>query len=111
MSWWFNHFVKFHFPVGTLVVNVLGCLLIGMFARLTHPEDGWEIPQVVRQAAMIGFLGGFTTFSSFALQTMDMFHGGQWVEGSLNVFLSVTLCLLAVWGGWVLATLFVKNLA
>lgn len=84
------------FPVGTLVVNVLGCFAIGLFAGMTRPDGGLLISPLVRQAIMIGFLGGFTTFSSFALQTLVLFTEGEWAYAALNITLSVTSCLLAV---------------
>jgi CrcB protein len=110
VSWWCA--VKFgpSFPVGTLVVNVLGCFLIGVFAGLTRPDGGWELPPIVRQAVMLGFFGGFTTFSSFALQTLNLVNDGQWLFASLNVGLSVFLCLVAVWLGWMAALLLIRPL-
>ena len=91
------------FPIGTLAVNVLGCFIIGLFAGATRPDGGLVVAPVVRQAIMIGFLGGFTTFSSFGLQTMDLFSEGEWLYGMLNIALSVVLCLAAVWLGQVIA--------
>jgi CrcB protein len=55
-------------PIGTLVVNILGCFIIGVFAGITRPDRGLLVHPVICQAVMIGFLGGFTTFSSFGLQ-------------------------------------------
>jgi CrcB protein len=97
------------FPVGTLVVNVLGCLLIGVFAGITRPDGGLLLHPVVRQAVMIGFLGGFTTFSSFALQTVALLGDGEWGYAAINVTLSVVLCLAAVWIGMILATEIVRG--
>ena len=59
------------FPIGTLAVNVLGCFIIGVFAGITRPDGGVLVHPVIRQAVIIGFLGGFTTFSSFGLQTIS----------------------------------------
>jgi fluoride exporter len=86
------------FPIGTLVVNVLGCFTIGVFAGITRPDGGLLMHPVIRQAVMIGFLGGFTTFSSFGLQTMALVADGEWGYAALNISLSVVLCLLAVCG-------------
>jgi fluoride exporter len=91
------------FPIGTLVVNILGCFIIGTFAGITRPDGGLLIHPVIRQAVMIGFLGGFTTFSSFSLQTIALFNDGEWGYVALNIALSVVLCLLAVWLGQVVA--------
>jgi CrcB protein len=91
------------FPVGTLAANVLGCLLIGLFAGITRPDGGLMIHPVARQAAMIGFFGGFTTFSSFGLQTIALFESGEWVYAILNIALSLALCLIATWAGQVVA--------
>jgi CrcB protein len=91
------------FPVGTLTVNALGCLLIGMFAGITRPDGGLLIHPVARQAVMIGFFGGFTTFSSFGSQTMALFESGDWAYAILNIVLSFALCLIATWVGQVVA--------
>jgi CrcB protein len=97
------------FPIGTLVVNILGCLLIGLFAGITRPEGGLFIHPLIRQAVMIGFLGGFTTFSSFGLQTIALLSDGEWGYASAKILLSVVLCLAAVWIGQVLATQIVRG--
>ena len=97
------------FPVGTLVVNILGCFIIGLFAAMTRPDGGLLVSPIVRQAVMIGFLGGFTTFSSFALQTVSLFGDGEWGYATLNVLLSVVLCLLAVWGGQIIGIQLVRG--
>ena len=67
----------FVFPVGTLAVNILGCFIIGVFAGITRPDGGLLVHPVIRQAVMTGFLGGFTTFSSFGLQTIALFTDGE----------------------------------
>ncbi|HEY5704071.1 MAG TPA: fluoride efflux transporter CrcB [Terrimicrobiaceae bacterium] len=97
------------FPLGTLVVNILGCFIIGVFAGVTRPDGGLLVHPVIRQAVMIGFLGGFTTFSSFGLQTIALFSDGEWGYGALNIALSLVLCLAAVWVGQVIATLIVRG--
>lgn len=89
------------FPWGTLLVNVLGSLLIGALAAMTE-NDRWSIPLVARQFLMIGILGGFTTFSSFSLQTLMLARSGAIFMAGLNVLASVGLCLLAAWLGFVL---------
>ena len=94
------------FPVGTLVVNVLGCFVIGVFAGLTGPDGLFFTSPLTRQVVMIGVLGGFTTFSSFSLQTLNLLAAGDWLRASWNIILSVALCLLAVWLGHIVATTF-----
>ncbi|MGD9842916.1 MAG: CrcB family protein, partial [Steroidobacteraceae bacterium] len=84
------------FPWGTLLVNVVGSLLIGALAGLS--ESGrWLLPLNLRQFLMIGMLGGFTTFSSFSLQTLMLARGGSVLLAGLNVMASVGLCLCAAW--------------
>lgn len=87
------------FPVGTLAVNALGCLLIGIFTAATGPDGPFLVPPVVRQFVAIGVLGGFTTFSSFSLQTISLVSDGEWLYAGLYVFLSLAICLLFVWAG------------
>ena len=97
------------FPIGTLVVNVLGCFIIGVFAGITRAEGGILVHPVIRQAVMIGFLGGFTTFSSFGLQTISLLNDGEWRYATLNIVLSVALCLAAVWIGQIIAAQVVRG--
>src|SRR5205085_4974403 len=68
------------FPVGTLVVNVVGSFIIGLFAALTGPEGLLLTSPLTRQVVMIGVLGGFTTFSSFSFQTMSLLGDGEWLR-------------------------------
>lgn len=90
-----------HFPYGTLTVNVLGSLAIGflyvwLFDRL-NVGPAW------RAFALIGFLGAFTTFSAFSMETLNLMLQGAWLRSLLNVLLSVTLCILAAAAGLWLA--------
>jgi len=87
------------FPWGTLVVNIAGSFLIGFFFTLTAPDGRLFVSGSTRQFVMTGFCGGFTTFSSFSLQTLNLMQDGEWVDAGLNVAGSVTLCLLGVWLG------------
>ena len=89
------------FPYGTLLVNVLGSLLIGYLVVLL-PESGHNSP-VLRLLLITGVLGGFTTYSAFSIETLTLLQEGQMVKAGLNIVLSVLVCLLAVWLGYLLA--------
>ncbi|MGH9808351.1 MAG: fluoride efflux transporter CrcB [Terriglobia bacterium] len=91
------------FPWGTLFVNVTGSFVIGFFATLTGPDGRIFAGSTTRQFVMLGILGGFTTFSSFSLQTLNLANDGEWLQTGGNIVLSVVLCLLAVWLGHLLA--------
>ncbi len=91
------------FPWGTLVINVTGSFVIGLFATLTGPDGRWLASPSFRQFFMLGICGGYTTFSSFSLQTLDLAREGEWLQAAANTVLSVVLCLLGVWLGHVLA--------
>lgn len=89
------------FPLGTLVVNVTGCFLIGLLMSLLT-ERFWPHPNW-RLLLVVGFLGGYTTFSSFEYETYSAIRdGGLWI-GLINIVASVTLGYLAVWLGVLLA--------
>ena len=87
------------FPLGTVLVNISGCLVIGFFAALTIPAGRYAIPADLRQFFMVGVCGGYTTFSSFSLQTLVLADAGDALRAAINVVVSVLLCLLAVWAG------------
>ena len=89
------------FPVNTLVINIIGSFLIGIFAAMGVPEGRIYLNPETRKFLMFGLCGGFTTFSSFSLQTFNLANDGEWLYAGLNVILSVTLCLFAVWLGYV----------
>jgi fluoride exporter len=91
------------FPVGTLVVNVSGSFVIGFVATLTGPDGRVFVGPDARLFVMAGICGGYTTFSSFSLQTLNLAEEGQWLYAGANVILSVILCLVAVWLGHILA--------
>jgi CrcB protein len=93
------------FPYGTLAVNVTGSLIIGIFAALTDPEGRWLVSPSFRQFFMIGVCGGYTTFSSFSLQTLSLAQDGEWFRAAANAVASFALCLLAVWLGHFSVTL------
>ncbi len=91
------------FPWGTLIVNVSGSFVIGFFATLTGPDGRLLVSGTVRQFMMVGICGGYTTFSSFSIQTLNLMRDGEWFGVGANVFASVILCLLSVWIGAVAA--------
>ena len=96
------------FPFGTLAVNITGSLIIGAFAALTDPEGRWLVSPSFRQFIMIGICGGYTTFSSFSLQTLALAQDGEWFRAVANSIASFALCLLAVWLGHFCVTLVSK---
>jgi CrcB protein len=89
------------FPYGTLVVNGLGCFLIGFLAALA--ESRAVFTSEVRLFIFVGILGGFTTFSSFALETLSLARDSQSAAALANIGLQLTLGLVAVWIGNVMA--------
>ena len=84
------------FPWGTLLVNVAGSFAIGFFATLTGEDGRWPVSAAGRAFFMAGICGGFTTFSAFSLQTLELARNDQWLSAGLNVLGSVVLCLLCV---------------
>ena len=96
------------FPWGTLTVNVLGSFIIGVLAAFTL-QDGRmnsEARVFTTQFLMIGVCGGFTTFSSFSLQTLNLVRDREWLYAGGNILLSVVLCLIATWLGFLIGSAF-----
>lgn len=91
------------FPWGTVLINVLGSFVIGFFGTLTLAGSRFAVSNNARLFVMVGLCGGFTTFSSFSLQTFDLLRAGAPWRALGNIFLSVTLCLAAVAAGHLLA--------
>ncbi|MBX6323289.1 MAG: fluoride efflux transporter CrcB [Rhodospirillaceae bacterium] len=91
------------FPFGTLAVNVVGSFVIGFFATLTGPDGRLLVGADARQFVMVGLCGGYTTFSSFSLQTLNLIREGALLQAGGNVVLSVLLCMVAVWAGHIAA--------
>ena len=87
------------FPHGTLLVNVSGCFLMGFLTELFLQRFALSVDY--RAAVLVGFLGAYTTFSTFSLETIYLFEAGSVVKAFLNIFLSVALCLTACWMGLV----------
>ena len=96
------------FPWGTLAINVTGSFVIGIIGALAIPEGRMDSPsrQFATQFLMIGVCGGYTTFSSFSLQTLNLLREREWLYAGGNVILSVVLCMIAVWLGWLLGAIF-----
>lgn len=91
------------YPFGTIVVNVTGAFLMGILAGFGQSEPGKLIfSEPARTFLMIGVLGGYTTFSSFSLQTFLLLEQGNLLGAFLNVFLSVLLCVAGTWAGFML---------
>jgi CrcB protein len=86
-------------PWGTIAINIVGSFVIGAFGTLTLAEGRHPAPESVRLFVMVGLCGGFTTFSSFSLQTFDLMRNGAPGRAALNVVVSVALCLAAVAAG------------
>ena len=88
------------FPLGTMTVNVLGCLAIGFLAVRFESSS---LPRHIRLGVLVGVLGGFTTFSTFSLETLQKLEQRQALSAALNVILTVALCLAGCWLGQKLA--------
>ena len=91
------------FPTGTLLVNVIGCFLAGFLFYLF--QERFLVSELTRTAVMIGFLGGFTTFSSYALQTITLLRDGEVFLATVNIVLSNVVGLFTVWAGYSFARL------
>jgi CrcB protein len=91
------------FPIGTLFVNVTGCLLIGLVLGIS--EERGSLSREARLLLVTGFLGSYTTFSAFGWETYDLARGDEVLRAAVYVFLSVAVGLLAVWFGANLAKL------
>ncbi len=93
-------------PWGTILINIAGSFLIGAFGTLTLAHGRLPLPEEARLFVMVGFCGGFTTFSSFSLQTLDLLRSGNLTRAAINVAVSVVLCVSAVALGHTLAAHF-----
>ncbi len=91
-------------PWGTIGINILGSFIIGLFGTLTLAHGRYPVAENIRLFVMIGFCGGFTTFSSFSLQTLDLLRNGAMVRAAINIVASVVLCVAAVALGHFIAT-------
>jgi CrcB protein len=108
--YWFSGVVAARFgetfPWGTLLVNVSGSFVIGLIAALAIPEGRLDPRSrlFATEFFMIGVCGGYTTFSSFSLQTLNLLRDGEWLQAGGNALLSVVLCMVAVWLGYLLGS-------
>jgi CrcB protein len=91
-----QHFAPHGFPLGTLFVNVVGCFLIGIFVRQFM---NIQTHNYLRALLMVGFCGGFTTFSAFSMETVGLIEGGEYPRAIAYITLSVLLCLIATFAG------------
>lgn len=102
LRYWVSNGIHFlfgrQFPYGTLVVNVSGCFLMGLLFVLTL-ERFESVGSELRALLLIGLLGGYTTFSSFSIETINLLENGNWLSGLMNVLLSTVICLAAAWLG------------
>lgn len=89
------------FPYGILVVNVIGSFLMGLLAILLVQK--FPDSQTLRLGVIVGFLGAFTTFSTFSLDTLNLFQSGEVLKAFFNILSNVVICVIAVWLGMVVA--------
>jgi len=84
-------------PWGTFAVNALGCFIAGALWSIF--ESRWPVSSQTRTIVMIGFLGAFTTFSTYMVETGEMFRSAQWMGGALNIFMHNGIGLIALFAG------------
>jgi|SRR5262245_20347367 len=101
MSAWGDRWWGGSFPFGTLIVNLFGCLAIGFLFHAT--EEKYLIDPAVRSAVLVGFLGGFTTFSSFAIQSFNLVRDGEIFLASANILVSNVVGFVLVWVGYTIS--------
>jgi fluoride exporter len=104
VSGWVQHASGARFPWGTLAVNASGCFVMGLLMHLFLERQA--LSETARLALMVGFLGGYTTFSALGYETFSMLRDGDLGAAALNAAGSVLIGLVAVWAGWSLARLF-----
>ena len=97
-GWVLQHAIDWRFPLGTFVVNVLGCLMVGLLAGLAVKEDFFSTD--VRLLLFTGLMGGFTTFSAFGLETFYLLRRGEYLIAGGNMVLSMAVGMLALFAGF-----------
>ncbi len=97
-EWFQDIFRAFSLPYGTITVNITGCLLIGLLAGLSENRN--LLSPETRALLLVGVLGGFTTFSAFSYETVELLKAGESIAAFSNVGLQVCLGLAAVWVGY-----------
>ena len=93
------------FPWSTVLINIIGSFVIGFFGTLTVSGSRFQVPESIRIFVMIGLCGGFTTFSSFSMQTVELLRGGEAGRAIAYIIASVALCLTGTVLGFYLAPL------
>ena len=93
------------FPWGTLLINILGSFIIGLVAGITLAPERIAMHPDIRIFLMTGVCGGFTTFSAFSLQTLELMQTGDVIPAMGYAIGSVILCVVATYGGWALGRL------
>lgn len=106
---WIARYAGESFPTGTLLVNLLGCFLIGLLYHLL--EERLLVDPAVRTAILIGFLGALTTFSSYSLQTLTLLRDGEFLLAGTYVTVSNVAGLALVWGGYQSARVLLDGLS
>jgi CrcB protein len=101
LSGWGDQWWGGTFPFGTFIVNAVGCLLMGVLFHIT--QEKYLVDPVARAVVLVGFLGGFTTFSSFAIQSFNLLRDGELFLAGANILLSNAVGLFLVWVGYAIS--------
>jgi fluoride exporter len=91
------------FPWGTLIVNITGSFVIGIFNTMTTADGVLLVPANIRILVMVGICGGYTTFSAFSLESLNLMRNGNWLAAGAYILVSVVFCLVGVWLGHIAA--------
>lgn len=95
ISEWMRAHVKNAFPLATLCSNLISCLVMGI--TLAYLAQRQEAPAAIRIFLVVGFCGGFSTFSTFSFETMELFRSGNVVVAAINILISVLSCMLILY--------------